>query len=461
MTKANLISRLKIYRKSFCGIKLKGISLIWWLILSLSLWSSMKTLRNYMSQTDDEGHSNFQSSRNGAVSISKTTELVVKKKEWCGNISGDANFCDLEGDIRVQADKATIFLMTSNETILNSTRSWDIKPYPRFYVPNLRHWTVKLVRYNDKDDNVSLCTQNHNNPSILFSMYGHSGNYYHSFSDLLFPLYITSFEFQGDVDLLATDYRVSWVTKFQDILSRFTRQPILDIDKENGKIHCYKKMFVGLKFYRDLLIDQSAPEYALGVSMPNFRQLLRDTYLLERKNATLGSVNPRLMIVTRTKTRIIINQDEVAQAARELGFVVVLAEADGSTNLSKFAQGVNSCDAMVGIHGAGLTNMLFLPDNGVVIQLIPLGGIEWWAKVDFGYPPAGMNLRYLEYNITTNESTLGKLYPSDHPFLTHPETFHKAKWELILKLYLDNQNFTIDIERFKHTLVKAMELLKN
>lgn len=239
--------------------------------------------------------------------------VVEWEKAWCGKIAGNADLCELEGDIRVQAETGTIFFMTSNETMLNSINSWDIKPYPRGYVVNLRHWTVKLIRHKDKGHRFYRCTKYHNDPAILFSMFGHSGNHYHSFSDLLFPLYITSFEFQRDVDLLATDYRVSWVPKFHDILSRFTKHQIVDIDQETGQVHCYKKMFVGLKFYKDLYIDQSAPEYAMGVSISNFRQLLRETYSLERKNSTvLASVSPRLMIISRKKTRIILNQGDLA-----------------------------------------------------------------------------------------------------------------------------------------------------
>ena len=58
-------------------------------------------------------------------------------------------------------------------------------------------------------------------------------------------------------------------------------------------------------------------------------------------------------------------------------------------NLTEFAQLVNSCDAMAGVHGAGLTKMVFLPEKAVVVQIVPLGAIDALAKLDFGKPAAG------------------------------------------------------------------------
>lgn len=183
-------------------------------------------------------------------------------------------------------------------------------------------------------------------------------------------------------------------------------------------------------------------------------------FLLLLLYAANRGTKPRLMIVSRKRTRILSNEDEVARLARKLGYEVVVAEADVSTNLTRFAQTVNSCDVLMGIHGAGLTNMVFLPDNAILIQIVPLGGIEVFARLDFGNPASGMNIRYLEYDIDVKESSLFQRYPINDPVLNDPMSFHRKGWGQLRSTYLDNQNVTVDIRRFKPTLAKALKLLQ-
>jgi len=154
-----------------------------------------------------------------------------------------------------------------------------------------------------------------------------------------------------------------------------------------------------------------------------------------------------------------VNAGEIARAARQIGFKVVVAEAN--TEIASFAITVNSCDVMLGVHGAGMTNMVFLPDNAIVIQILPIGGFEWLAKMDFEYPSKGMNLRYLEYKITAEESTLVKQYGRDHEFVRDPLAVAKRGWGTFKSVYLVQQNVSVDINRFKLVLVKALELLHN
>lgn len=101
--------------------------------------------------------------------------------------------------------------------------------------------------------------------------------------------------------------------------------------------------------------------------------------------------------------------------ATGLGFEVVVTEAD--SNLARFANLVNSCDVLMGVHGAGLTNMVFLPKNAIVIQILPLRGLEWLGRTDLGDPAKDMNRRYLEYQIGEEESSLRQEYLPTIKFL--------------------------------------------
>lgn len=227
----------------------------------------------------------------------------------CKKITGGADYCELEGDIRIQANTSTIFVVTNQQTITNS---WNIQPYPRKNMDFVKHWTVKLVGYENEDSKIPKCTQNHSKPAILFSIGGFSGNHFHDFADLLFPLYTTSSHFQKEVHFLASDVKPWWLSKYREILSRLSRHQVVDIDRENVQVHCYQKSAIGLNFYRELFLDQAQLKYPIGTSMSNFRKLLRQTYSLERKRAVKlrkgDKARPRLLLVSRKRTRILANE---------------------------------------------------------------------------------------------------------------------------------------------------------
>ncbi|KAK6148128.1 hypothetical protein DH2020_019040 [Rehmannia glutinosa] len=320
---------------------------------------------------------------NDANATSQPIAIKTQKTEpLCRILEAGADYCEIEGDIRVDANTSTVFVLRRRPTISEPMNSWTIQPYPRKGISHVKNWTVTLSKHK-----------------------------------------------------------------------------LVDIDREK-QVHCYDKLIAGLQFYKELIINPSSE-----ISMYKFRQFLRQAYSLERTKAikwTKGhGTKPRLMIVSRKRTRILLNDVEVSRVARKLGYEVVLAEAEMSTNLTRFAQIVNSCDVLMGIHGAGLTNMVFLPDNAVLIQVVPLGGIDGFARLDFENPAAGMNIRYLEYKIKTKESSLGTEYPIDHPVLKDPLYFHRKGWGEVRSIYLDNQNVTIDVHRFKGTLAKALKLLRH
>lgn len=125
-------------------------------------------------------------------------------------------------------------------------------------------------------------------------------------------------------------------------------------------------------------------------------------------------------MIARKWTRSFKNVDEIVQMAEGLAYEVVVAEADTGSSLAQFSKIVNSCDVMMGVHGAGLTNLVFLLTNATVIQVVPLGGLEQIAWLDFGRPSLERKLRYLQYSITEEESTLVEMYPRDHAVFKDP-----------------------------------------
>jgi hypothetical protein len=62
-------------------------------------------------------------------------------------------------------------------------------------------------------------------------------------------------------------------------------------------------------------------------------------------------------------------------SVKKLGFEVVVS--GGTYEVASFTEITNSYDVIMGVHDAGLTNMVFLPPRGVVIQIVLLGGLEF------------------------------------------------------------------------------------
>lgn len=187
----------------------------------------------------------------------------------------------MQGDIRLDPNSSTIFLVRPRPTISSSIiTSWTVQPYPRKGIAFVKNWTVKLAA--EDDNTVPKCSKTHTHPALLFSMGGYSGNHFHDFADILVPLFSTSFHLKREVQFLASDYKPWWPSKFRGLLDRLTRHELVDINAER-EVNCYNEFIAGLKFQSELVID---PLSTHSSSMRRFRQFLREAYSLERTKAT-------------------------------------------------------------------------------------------------------------------------------------------------------------------------------
>ncbi|KAE8719751.1 MATE efflux family protein 6-like [Hibiscus syriacus] len=371
-----------------------------------------------------------------------------------------SDICEIHGeDIRIDAKFSTVFVSASSQ---EENSSVLIGPYCRkgdeIAMRRVKKWLVKPV-VDANGIAIPGCNQSHNVPAILFSLGGYSGNNFHDFTDIIIPLYSTARVFNGEVKLLVTNSNPWWINKFRNLVQKLSNYEVIDIDNE-ANVHCFTTVVVGLKRApQELSIDPLKSPY----TMKDFRQFLRSAYSINKVTAieidddNNVKTRPRLLIVARNRTRAFRNTDEIVRMASDLGYQVVVAEANG--NIQRFAEIVNSCDVMMGVHGAGLTNMVFLPENAVLIQIIPIGGVEWPARVAFGEPSKDMNIRYLDYKIKTEESSLIQQYPVDHEVFNSPLSISKQGWLKFKEVYLDKQDVILDINRFKPTLQRALELL--
>lgn len=377
-------------------------------------------------------------------------------KPLCDFSNFRANVCEMRGDVRIHPKATSVLFMEPEGSQRDEV--WKIKPYPRkgdeFCLSHITELTVKSSKV------AAECTKYHDVPAVIFSLTGYTGNLFHDFTDVMVPLFTTASQFNGEVQFLITDMAPWWTIKYHTVLEKLSKYPLIDFSKDD-QVHCFKHAIVGLHAYMEFTIDSSKAPH--GVTMIDFNRFMRGAYSLGKDTAVMlgesPKVKPRLLIIKRHRTRMFLNLDEIIAMAEGLGFEVVIDEANVSSDISGFAKLVNSVDVMMGVHGAGLTNCVFLPQNATLIQIVPWGGLDWISRVDFGDPAEMMGLRYKQYAISVDESSLTDQYPRDHEILKNPISFHKRGFEFIRQTFMDKQNVKLDCKRFRPILLEALDNL--
>ncbi|KAL1544384.1 alpha-1,3-arabinosyltransferase XAT3-like [Salvia divinorum] len=356
---------------------------------------------------------------------------------------------EFKGDVRMESSTSTIFIASMNHPNIPHT----IKPHPRKFDADAMNTISAFEIKAAPPEQLPDCSNTLDAPAILFSTGGHAGNHFHRFSDVLIPLFVTSLRFNRDVIFLVTNHDSRLTSQHRKTLEILSRYEVVDIDRENQTL-CFPNVIVGLRAHEhDLSID---PSPFSSFSTRNFTKLLRSAYSLERDSVG-DHYRPRMLLIPRTKSRRLTNEVEVVELARRLGFDSVVHKV--GHQLESAAKIVNSFDVMVGVHGAALTNMLFLPENAIVIQITPVG-LHNFARTCYGRPPEEMKLKYLEYKVRLNESSLFGKYPDHSLIYTNPVQYcHKRGFQVCKNMYMDNQDVNLDLPRFQDTLLKALYLL--
>ncbi|XP_047945000.1 alpha-1,3-arabinosyltransferase XAT3-like [Salvia hispanica] len=367
------------------------------------------------------------------------------------NYSNDrSDMYEFTGDVRLQGSRTTIFIGSP----IDNNIPHEIKPYARKYDRSSLVAISSIQIKAAPPEKLPVCRKTLDVPGILFSTGGYTHNYFHSITDVMVPLFATSQRFNRNVIFLVTNHNASrFTTEHRKTLESLSRHEVVDIDIENRTL-CFTNMIVGLKAHPfDLSID---PSPFSSLSTRNLTRLLRSIYSLKRDS--VGDHNrPRLLVVSRKRKRRLANEVQLVELARELGFDYVLQ--DLGDHLESAAKIVNSIDVLVGVHGAGLTNMVFLPENAIVIQIIPLGMTDN-ARGMFGANPEEMKLKYLDYIITPNESSLLGKFPNNSLIYTNSTQYcENIGPQDCYNIFYQLQDVKLDLARFKDTLLKALDIM--
>ncbi|XP_062191807.1 beta-1,2-xylosyltransferase XYXT1-like [Phragmites australis] len=392
-------------------------------------------------------------------------EKAPAKKPAC-DIQGPwaSDVCDIDGDVRIHGSEKSVLIVPSIESGGNpNPQEWRILPYSRKHMAGFKEVTVReLATAAD----APACDVRSPVPALVFAMGGLTGNYWHDFSDIMIPLYLQAVRFKGEVQLVVENIQPWYVGKYRTILGRLSRYEIVDMDKDD-RVRCFPGAVVGIRIHKEFSIDPAREP--VGHSMPEFTKFLRETFSLPRAapvklTGADGEENekakPRMMIISRRHPRKLMNVDDVVALAERVGFEVVIGDPPFNVDVGEFAKEVNAADVLMGVHGAGLTNSVFLPTGAVFIQVVPYGKMEHIGEVDFGVPAVDMRLKYIAYSAGVEESTLVDTLGRDHPAVKDPESVHRQGWPKVAEYYLGTQDIRLDLVRFETVLRKAMQLLR-
>ncbi|XP_042478382.1 alpha-1,3-arabinosyltransferase XAT2-like [Macadamia integrifolia] len=335
-----------------------------------------------------------------------------------------------------------------------------VKPYVN---KNIHVKEITIQPYNYTTTNTTTppaCDVTHDVPAVVFSL-AIVGNIFHEFNEIIIPLFVTSRNFHSRLHFVIADYDHLWVTKYRRILSHLSDYEIINTS-EDTRVHCFPGAVTGLHFQNDNLACKNS-DLPVNCSILDFRKFLRETFHLKIKNISQLNKNnssrkPVLVLFSRPHSRRFLNEGEMVKVADQLGFRVILAKPELTSNLDKFSRVVNRCDVMVGAHGAGLTNEVFLPEGAVLVQVVPLG-VQWASTHYFGIPAGEMGVQYLEYQISPQESSLMDVYGPNHPIVADPDSINRQGYNVGRPYYFDGQDIRLDLSKFKDILVEALKLL--
>jgi protein O-GlcNAc transferase len=211
-----------------------------------------------------------------------------------------------------------------------------VRPYPR-KEDEMAMKQVSPVQILSGNATSPACDFNHDVPVVVFSSGGFTGNLFHEFNELIIPLFITCHHFRSHLQFVVTDFKPWWVKKYSRILTHLSRFEVINPAKDRA-VHCFPRAVIGFKYHDNLALNSTnTPE---GYTVFDFKQFLRESYNLKIESVP-NIKKPVFVLISRRKTRMFMNEDEMVGVMKELGFQVVVATANRMSNLDKFSAVIN------------------------------------------------------------------------------------------------------------------------
>lgn len=338
-----------------------------------------------------------------------------------------------------------------------------VKPFPRKQFPHSLDTVTELAleSVDAPSDDAALeaeleCSEVHEVPAIVFSTAGHTGNYYHDMNDGWVPIFITSYPYEREVVFIIADPVGWWFDKYAGMINAMTKYPVLKLG-EDQPVHCFREVKFGLISHGDMAVDETLPPH---IKLEWLGQRWAKTAGFPVLPTRVSGPTPgplKLGWVHRAeKERNVLNEQEVLDKARSMGFEVTLLNR--FRNMEEMFQTIQPLDVLMGLHGSGLSNFIFMRGNCVLIQLVPFE-LGWFSDNSFGIGAQISRVKYISPTLSWNESSLSEQFSEDSEVHLHPEQINaRDGWQAWAHYYLE-ANVTMKMETVENALQEAKDHL--
>lgn len=188
-------------------------------------------------------------------------------------------------------------------------------------------------------------------------------------------------------------------------------------------------------------------------SKPSYRDfLLSRLNLLDFPRPT----KPKVGIISRRHKRFLLNEEQIAEVSSSLGIETVVLTMEDLT-LYEQVRELLQITILFGIHGSGLINSLYMPQNSVIVQLMPykvFGGPTFFAG-----PAKSYGVNYREWTNTDRSKTV----PHWHflsPNVDREALFQKGSGSQGQEFFTFwiNQDTVMNVNEFRNLLRDMLEV---
>ena len=263
-------------------------------------------------------------------------------------------------------------LLEENMELLAPLQSW---------APELRNFQPTSTPTDGGDS--EKCDLFVNIPTIFMKLDATVSMYHHlcDFFNLYISLHLNSTfyrdSFERNVNILVFE-NTPYKSSFRDMFKAFTKHDILDLNSFGRKTVCFKNLLFPLLprmpfglFYNTPVIH-GCRNSALFKAFSEFI-----TYRLGvmRKNKPDKNRLRVTFLSRRTKYRRTVNEDSLMATLKSSGkYDVTYAQFSHSgPAFVDQVKTIHETDILIGIHGSGLTHLLFLPDWACLFELYDCG----------------------------------------------------------------------------------------
>lgn len=363
----------------------------------------------------------------------------VQEEFECDRSSPLTDVCTIRGDVRINVTSGEVVLYARNPQTPRGQR--HIRPHPRKWnwglmESSVTQFTIQSVDYNDPNAPVMECAKRNTAPGVVFSVGGFCGGVFHDFNEVYLPLFETTHSYKGDVVMLVADLKGDWWwhdAPRRSFVGAMTRHAIrligrgIDTESYAQGVECFDHLTLGL--YQNLcMYDEFGGRESRAFARsrvtdfaPYVRKGLQVPDPVESRVFVPAGVTPVVGIVQRMSTRKLVNYQELLQVAEREGFKVVPITFE-HLSPEQAAEAMAPLDVLIGVHGAGLSNICLMRPGGVVMQIMPYGegGPRNVIGLEYKNFAAAMEADYLEWSVPVHDSTIKDQYNHTDWIVTSP-----------------------------------------